>query len=119
MWLADAVEFAKRTPWQIPLTRNLHILAVITEPEEVRRTLRHLVKVGRPPPGFNPTSLNLSTPFLSRGITLSARRSLRFLKAVFLAWSPRLNSREVRLSRDWLCAAEDYRKNCLDRLDGR
>jgi hypothetical protein len=33
----------------------MRILAVITEPEEVKKILRHLVKVGRPPPGLDPT----------------------------------------------------------------
>jgi len=28
------------------------VIAVITDPEEVRNILRHLVKVGRPPPGL-------------------------------------------------------------------
>ncbi len=37
---------------------DMRILAVITEPEEVRRILRHLVKIGRSPPGFDPVSLN-------------------------------------------------------------
>ena len=32
----------------------MRILAVITEPEEVKKILRHLVKVGRPPPGLDP-----------------------------------------------------------------
>jgi hypothetical protein len=32
----------------------MQILAVITEPEEVKKILRHLVKVGRPPPGLDP-----------------------------------------------------------------
>lgn len=54
MRLLDAVEFAERTPRQIPLKRNLHILAVITEPAEVNKILRHLVKIGRAPPGFEP-----------------------------------------------------------------
>jgi hypothetical protein len=36
----------------------MRILAVITEPEEVRKILRHLVKIGRSPPGFDPASLN-------------------------------------------------------------
>jgi hypothetical protein len=40
----------------------MRILAVITEPEEVRKILRHLVKIGRSPPGWatpaDPTSLN-------------------------------------------------------------
>jgi hypothetical protein len=36
----------------------MHILAVITVPAEVNKILRHLVKIGRPPPGLNPASLN-------------------------------------------------------------
>jgi len=35
----------------------MRILAVITEPEEVRKILRHLVKTARSPPGLDPTSL--------------------------------------------------------------
>ena len=31
----------------------MRILAVITEPEEVKKILRHLVKLGRPPPGID------------------------------------------------------------------
>jgi hypothetical protein len=33
----------------------MRILAVITEPEEVRKILRHLVKIGRSPPGLDPS----------------------------------------------------------------
>jgi hypothetical protein len=36
----------------------MRILAVITGPDEVRKILRHLVKIGRSPPGFEPASLN-------------------------------------------------------------
>ena len=36
----------------------MRILAVIKEPGEVRKILRHLVKTGRSPPGFDPASLN-------------------------------------------------------------
>jgi hypothetical protein len=36
----------------------MRILAVITEPEQVLKILRHLVKIGRSPPGFDPASLN-------------------------------------------------------------
>jgi hypothetical protein len=36
----------------------MRILAVITEPEEIRKILRHLVKIARSPPGFDPASLN-------------------------------------------------------------
>jgi hypothetical protein len=37
----------------------MRILAVITEPEEVRKILRHLAKVSRPPRGWIQTSCNL------------------------------------------------------------
>ncbi len=36
----------------------MRILAIITEPEEVRKILRHLVKIGRSPPGLDLASLN-------------------------------------------------------------
>jgi hypothetical protein len=36
---------------------SMRILAVITEPEEGRRVLRHLVKIGRSPPGLDPAFL--------------------------------------------------------------
>jgi transposase-like protein len=36
----------------------MRILAVISEPQEVRKILRHLMKIGRSPPGFEPASLN-------------------------------------------------------------
>jgi hypothetical protein len=38
----------------------MRILAVITEPEEeeVRKILRHLVKIARSPPGFDLASLH-------------------------------------------------------------
>jgi hypothetical protein len=37
---------------------QMRVLAVITEPQEIRKILRHLVKIGRSPPGFDLTSLN-------------------------------------------------------------
>jgi hypothetical protein len=33
----------------------MNVIAVITEPEEIRKILRHLVKVGRSPPGLDPS----------------------------------------------------------------
>jgi len=30
----------------------MKVIAVITDPDEVKKILRHLVKVGRPPPGL-------------------------------------------------------------------
>jgi hypothetical protein len=57
LFFSDAVEFAKRTPWQIPLLRNLHIFAVITEQEKVCKVLRHLVEIGRSPPGLDQSFL--------------------------------------------------------------
>lgn len=37
---------------------QMRVLAVITEPEKVRKILRHLVKLGRPPTGLDLASLN-------------------------------------------------------------
>jgi len=31
----------------------MKVIAVITDPDEVKKILRHLVKVGRPPPGLD------------------------------------------------------------------
>jgi len=36
----------------------MRILGVITEQEQVRQILRHLVKIRRSPPGLDPASLN-------------------------------------------------------------
>jgi hypothetical protein len=36
----------------------MRVLALITDATEVKRILRHLVNIGRPPPGFDPISLN-------------------------------------------------------------
>jgi hypothetical protein len=36
----------------------MKILAVITDPEEVKKILRHLVKTGKSPPALDPSSLN-------------------------------------------------------------
>ena len=33
---------------------SMKVVAVITDPEEVRKILRHLVKIGRSPPGLDP-----------------------------------------------------------------
>ena len=37
---------------------KMRILSVITDPGEVKKILRHLIKIGRPPPGLDPASLN-------------------------------------------------------------
>ena len=36
----------------------MRILAVITEPQQVRKILLHLIKTGKAPPGLDPASLN-------------------------------------------------------------
>jgi hypothetical protein len=36
----------------------MKLIALITDPPEVRRILRHLIKTGRAPPGLDPSSLN-------------------------------------------------------------
>jgi hypothetical protein len=37
---------------------EMKVIAVIQEPTEIERILKHLEKQGRPPPGFDPASLN-------------------------------------------------------------
>lgn len=36
---------------------EMKLIAVITDPSEVRKILRHLLKIGRAPPGLDPTFL--------------------------------------------------------------
>ena len=36
----------------------MRVLAIITDPAEVKKILRHLVKTGRPPPDLDPSALN-------------------------------------------------------------
>jgi hypothetical protein len=37
---------------------EMKLIAVITEPPEVGKILRHLIKIGKAPPGLDPSSLN-------------------------------------------------------------
>ena len=37
---------------------DMKVIAVIEDPDELKRILRHLVKMGRSPPGFDPDRLN-------------------------------------------------------------
>ena len=37
---------------------EMRLIAVITDPAEVRKILRHLLKIGRAPPGLDPSALN-------------------------------------------------------------
>jgi hypothetical protein len=37
---------------------KMRVLAVITDPAAVDKILRHLIKIGRPPPGLDPSTLN-------------------------------------------------------------
>jgi hypothetical protein len=36
----------------------MKLIALITDPPEVCRILRHLLKIGRAPPGLDPSALN-------------------------------------------------------------
>ena len=40
---------------------EMRVLAVITDPNRVRKILKHLIKIGRSPPGLDPLSLNWSS----------------------------------------------------------
>ena len=58
-WAKLIAQVSEVDPLECPRCGSpMWILAVITEPEEVRKILRHLVKIGRSPPGFDPASLN-------------------------------------------------------------
>ena len=37
---------------------EMKLIAVINDPTQVRTILRHLIKIGRAPPGLDPSSLN-------------------------------------------------------------
>lgn len=37
---------------------KMKVIAVIEDPDELKRILRHLEKMGRSPPGFDPDRLN-------------------------------------------------------------
>ena len=37
---------------------DMKVIAIIEDPDELRRILRHLVKLGRSPPGFDPDRLD-------------------------------------------------------------
>jgi hypothetical protein len=39
-------------------TSPMHILALITDSAEVKKILRHLEKIGCPPPDFDPSHVN-------------------------------------------------------------
>jgi hypothetical protein len=37
---------------------EMKVIAIIEDPDELKRILRHLIKIGRSPPGFDPDRLN-------------------------------------------------------------
>jgi len=37
---------------------EMKVIAIIEDPDELKRILRHLIKIGRAPPGFDPDQLN-------------------------------------------------------------
>ena len=46
-------------PFLCPRCRSeMKVIAIIEDPQEIRRILRHLVKIGRSPPGLDPVSVN-------------------------------------------------------------
>ena len=58
-WARLVAQVYEVDPLECPRCHSpMKVIAVITEPEEVQKILRHLVKVGRSPPGFDTTSLN-------------------------------------------------------------
>lgn len=45
---------------------DMKVIAIVGDPDELRRILRHLVKIGRSPPGFAP-SVGLYTQMTTLG----------------------------------------------------
>jgi hypothetical protein len=41
---------------------DMELIAVIEDPDQLKRILRHLIKIGRSPPGFDPDRLNSQFP---------------------------------------------------------
>jgi hypothetical protein len=37
---------------------EMKVIAIIEDPDELKRILQHLIKIGRSPPGFDPDRLN-------------------------------------------------------------
>ena len=58
-WARLIAQLYEVDPLECPRCRSpMKVIAVITEPQEVCKILRHLVKIGRSPPGFELASLN-------------------------------------------------------------
>jgi hypothetical protein len=45
-------------PLVCPRCSEMKIIAIIMDKEKTTRILEHLIKIGRPPPNFDPASLN-------------------------------------------------------------
>ena len=55
-WAKLIAQVYEVDPLECPRCHSpMNVIAVITEPVEVRKILRHLVKVGRSPPGLDPS----------------------------------------------------------------
>ncbi len=58
-WVRLIARVYEVDPLECPTCHSeMRILAFIIDPQEVRKILKHLVKIGKPPPGLNPASLN-------------------------------------------------------------
>ena len=58
-WARLIAKIYERDPLVCPTCNSrMRILAAITDPAEVKKILRHLIKIGRPPPGLDLAALN-------------------------------------------------------------
>ncbi len=58
-WARLIAQVYEVNPLECPRCHSpMKLIAVIIDPEDVKKILRHLVKIGRSPPEFDPTSLN-------------------------------------------------------------
>jgi len=58
-WARLLAKIYEVDPFVCPVCGSeMKVIAVIQNPEEIKKILAHLVKVGRAPPGFDPSELN-------------------------------------------------------------
>ena len=58
-WARLIKKVYEANPLTCPRCHNpMKVIAVITDPAQVLKILRHLLKTGKPPPGLDPASLN-------------------------------------------------------------
>jgi hypothetical protein len=108
-------------PLECPCCHSpMNVIAAITELEEVKKILRHLVKVGRSPPGLDPNFVQspICIPACSGGVACPRSSSCLLPEAGFLSKHkvPERNHSDARWdlvpkAEASLCNVPDRREN--------